>query len=204
MKEKNYEWAKYYQKTANKKPSRMLVSLVEQDLICNRCALDLGAGALSETDYLINKGFSVVAIDASLEFGLMKKEFLKKKLADVPLKMVNQTFAQYNFPKRKFGIVNARYSLPFCPPTSFDSVFKKIEKSIVNGGHFVGQLFGENDEWNKNGSNMTFHTKETAIQLFKNFHIKEFSVEEGKRPTLEGAPKFWHVFHIIAQKNKTI
>jgi hypothetical protein len=44
-------------------------------------------------------------------------------------------------------LVYAGYSLPFCPPEHFESVWARIVQAIRPGGYFVGHLFGERDGW---------------------------------------------------------
>ncbi len=187
---------RYYYLTKNAPASPLLKRAL---LILERkrgTIIDLGCGAGRDTKYLLNKGFIVTAVDQNSE--------AKKILIGLPnqdrLTCVISTFDKFNF--GKYDVVSAQWSLPFNPPGSFNKVFTKIKKSINPGGVFVGQLFGEEDEWKVPGTKMTFHTRREAKELLKGLKVLEFGEEKRLGSLADGTPKYWHVFHIIAQKPK--
>ena len=67
-------WKEYYQKTANRDPRPILTLAINKYLNANhknQKALDIGAGAGNETNYLIEQGYEVWALDptpASLDY----------------------------------------------------------------------------------------------------------------------------------------
>ena len=79
-------------------------------------------------------------------------------------------------------------------------LWNKINKSIVNKGYFVGNFFGDNDEWKSTKDEMTFLTKDQTIQLFEDFEIVEFKEVEKDDVTGLGKMKHWHIFNVIAKK----
>ena len=60
-------------------------------------------------------------------------------------------------------LVNASFSLPFCPPPAFPSAWRRIESSLVCGGWFCGQLFGERDGWATSGGSPPDHKGEITF-----------------------------------------
>ncbi len=150
-------------------------------------ALDLGAGALNDTKYLLSLGFKrVTAVDmdpASAE-----------KASEISLggfTFVQSAYADFKFPKARYDVVNAQYALPFNPPGTFNEVLRKVIASLKPNGVFVGQFFGKRDSMNVKDSGKTFHTIDEAKKLLSDLHLKDFREEE------EGGR---HVFHFIAIK----
>lgn len=79
---------------------------------------------------------------------------------------------------------------------------KMQKKELKKDGYFVGNFFGNNDEWAKTKKDMTFLTKEEVLDLFEEFEIKNFKEIEKNGMTGMGKIKYWHTFNVIAQKNK--
>ena len=114
---------------------------------------------------------------------------------------VISSFDNYAFPENKFDLVSAQFSLPFNSPQDFNDVFNNIIKSLKAGGIFVGQLFGERDQWNNPETGMTFHTREQVEELLKGLEVLELKEEEKDEKPVVGDIKHWHIFHIIARKS---
>jgi len=163
-----------------------------------RRAIDIGAGALNETRFLLTAGFKeVVALDREpldnrAARGLPRDRFT----------YIRGAFESYDFPDRAFDFVNAQYSLPFIRPAHFNRVFAAIRRSVAPGGIFAGQLFGDRDEWIGDPTT-TFRTRIAALSLFDSMEVIEFDEEEVDDETADGVPKHWHVFHIIARQPKS-
>ena len=79
-------------------------------------------------------------------------------------------------------------------------MWKTIEENIVQGGYFVGNLFGINDSWSKSKINMTFFTKNQVMDLFKKFEIIKFDEIEKDALTGLGKMKHWHIFNVMAKR----
>lgn len=181
-------WDRYNEATKNNPPSKLL----QESVGMGGYALDLGAGALNDTRYLLERGYDVDAVDSNpsiLELG---------RGLNTNAHIFISTFDTFHFPVEKYDLVNAQYALPFNSPKTFDAMFARLVKSLKSGGIFVGQFFGTEDSWSDD-EKMTFHTKEQVKTLFKRFsisHIEEIK-KEGK--TALGREKFWHVFNVIAE-----
>ena len=70
----------------------------------------------------------------------------------------------------------------------------------MKDGHFVGNFFGNNDEWKNTKEEMTFLAKGQVIEVFKDFDIIEFKEIEKDVITGLGKMKHWHIFNVIAKK----
>jgi tellurite methyltransferase len=188
----NNGWKEYFENTKNKPPRALLVKALEY--IGNRdSAIDLGSGALNDSMFLLKEGFKkVVALD---------KELVGKEVADsLPsdqFEYVISSLESFKF-STTFDLINAQYSLPFINPEQFESVFQKIKLALKEGGIFVGQFFGDRDEW-ASDNEMTFHTKEQATNLLSDFEILLLEEKENDRPTAAGVMKHWHVFDFIVR-----
>jgi tellurite methyltransferase len=188
-------WKGYFAKTKERGPRPLLMMAVPY--VARRArALDLGSGVLNDTRYLLQEGFEhVTAVD---------KEALARDVArTLPRRRFifsRSSFEDYEFPGNTFELVNAQYSLPFIQATNFKSIFTKIKRSLVDGGVFTGQLFGERDEWNVQPRILTFLPRREVECLLGDMEILELAEEEGDYPTVTSKQlKHWHLFHIIAR-----
>lgn len=190
--ESKSNWEKYYSHTKDRPPRRALVESMK--FVANKDrALDLGAGALQDSEYLLEQGFKeVVAVDS-------EPSVQNKSNYNEHLQIVISSFEDFNFPTDSFDLVNAQYSLPFTNPQHFERVLAAVKNSLKKEGVFVGQLFGNRDGWNQNGS-MTFLTKEEATNLIENMEVIKFSEEEKDGKTAAGEDKHWHIFNLILRK----
>lgn len=190
---KNIE--KYYNNTKNAKPNYTVKKFIELNVKPGN-AIELGCGAGRDTVYLIKNNWYVLAID---------RENVKSRIAE---KLSIEELKQFKFLKQEFecieleknNLVVANFSLPFCNKNNFKELWNKINKSIVNKGYFVGNFFGDNDEWKSTKDEMTFLTKDQTIQLFEDFEIVEFKEVEKDDVTGLGKMKHWHIFNVIAKK----
>lgn len=188
-------WKSYVSQTKNAKPRPLLIEAVQIVREKNQ-ALDLGAGALNEVRYLLDVGFQhITAVDSK-----PVAQEIYEKLPKDKISYEITTFDNFKFEKNKYDLINAQYSLPFNPRETFAEVWGKIINSLKSEGIFVGQLFGDRDEWNKEGSKLTFHTKEEAERLISGLKIVKFEEEDKEGKTAAGPVKHWHVFHFIAKK----
>jgi tellurite methyltransferase len=191
MKSKN-NWEQYYKNTEERPPRRSLVEAI-QSVSDRNFALDLGAGALQDSKYLIDNGFNqVTAVDS-------EETVAEQDVKNYNIEVVIKPFEFFIFPQDKFDLVNAQYSLPFISPDKFYDVFRSIINSLKQNGVFVGQFFGDRDDWNKN-TKMTFLTKEGVNELFKDVEIIKLEEKENDGKTAAGQDKHWHIFDFVVKK----
>lgn len=193
--EEDFEgWGAYAAATAGR-PPRPLLRRALRHVAARRTALDLGAGALSDSEFLLGEGFEMVtALDA--------EPVAQTKAASFPaerFQYVISRFEAFDYPVGRYDLVNAQYALPFIPRAHFGSIFGRILNSLRQGGILTGQLFGDRDEW-ASSPDIAFHSLGEARSLLAGMEILEFEEEDEDGQIASGRPKHWHAFHIIARR----
>jgi len=193
------EWKDYYEVYKDAPHSKSLERAVT--LYCEQKgdALDIGAGNLRDTKYLLQEGFTVTAVDTSEE----SQEY-GKALNNPSLTMVKDKIGNWGFPPNHYSVINAQGTLFHFYRDIFDSLIKRIKSSLAPGGVFCGDFLGPNDDWKE----CVLLTKEEIISLFDGFDIKMIrEVENDSSLPIDikngiDKPKHWHSFHVIAKKNE--
>ena len=160
---------KYYESTADANPNYIVKKFIELKIEPGN-AVELGCGAGRDTIYLIKKGWNVLAIDREDIEPRIKTKLSKEESKQ--FKFLRQKFEKIELEKNNLVIAN--FSLPFCNKNNFKELWNKINDSILKDGYFVGNFFGNNDEWKSIKEEMSFLTEEQVIELFENFKIIEF------------------------------
>jgi SAM-dependent methyltransferase len=194
-------WDLYFQKNKGRSVRPLYAKAVEiasKPQTEKSVAIDFGCGAGIESEDLLNRGWSVVAIDgepSSIETTLD----LVKTNANKKIKTICQRFEDLIFlPQSEF--IYAYHSLPFCSAVHFDRIWSLIDASLLPEGIFAGSFFGLNDAWVKTG-----HTVGISPEKLKSFligfdvlHFEE--VDQMGNTALSGV-KHWHYIDVIAKKN---
>ena len=186
------EWVRYYDATGDVPRETLLAAM--EGFATPGVAVDLGCGAGRDTLELLRRGWRVIAIDS-------EEEAIRRLRANTgDDELLETQVARYEDAAfSSCDLVNASWSLPFCPPDAFDAVWGRIVGAIRSGGRFCGHLFGERDEWSDQ-SDMTFHSRGEAERLFAAFELEQFDELDEDGETALGTPKHWHVFNIVARK----
>ena len=161
-------------------------------------AVDLGCGDGTETLAMLARGWTVVAIDAAPE------AIARLRASVVPEDAVRLTthiapFQELDLPRADF--VYAGLSLPFCAPSDFVEVWRRVAAALHPDGLFAGHFFGPHDSW-ATIPDMTFQTREELDVLFEGFDVHRL-VEEDEDGVAVSGPKHWHVFHVVASSRET-
>ena len=186
---------KYYDNTTDAMPNYTVKKYIKLNVEPGN-AVELGCGAGRDTVCLIKNNWNVLAID---------REDVEERIAK---RLNDEEREKFRFQKQDFesleleknNLIVANYCLPFCNKNNFKELWNKINNSILKDGYFVGNFFGNNDEWKSTKEEMTFLTKEQVIELFKDFEIIEFKEVEKDGTTGLGKMKHWHIFNVIAKK----
>ena len=188
----NEDWTEYHQLTKDKAPSPLLKEALS--FVRNKnTALDLGAGALVDSKFMLSTGFKkVVAVDfVSFEPSINDPRFI----------FIKSSFSGYDFPVKEFDLINANFALPFSDPENFNPVWTKMINSLVVGGIFSGQLFGINDGWSTDTS-MSFHTIDEVNKLLVDMEVIKLEEVEKDGSIATGGTKHWHIFPLILKRVK--
>lgn len=183
----------YYQATLTK-PLHELYGLAEPHLPKSGVVVDLGCGVGNATLFFLRKGFRVHAVDISPR----AIEILQERAGGDPNLVAEVSdMADYAFPA--CDIVSAGFSLFFLDPDGLAKTWPRIVEALNPGGLFIGQFLGRNDEWRLNGHAMVDGPMlDAMLRDFERLHFEEVE-REGE--TSKGAPKHWHVFHVVARKH---
>ena len=199
MRAKKGDWDKCYSFTRSSPPSETLLKALQLfesgGLSPGNLAVDLGCGAGRDTIELLRRQWQVLAIDANPEAIRIVRE--RVRAAGVGrIRTAVTRLESAEIPS--CALVNAAYSLPFCPQAAFPKVWKRITEALREGGRFAGQLLGVHDEW-ANDRQMNFHAKNEVLFFLKQLDVEYFKEVDKAGRTSSGTPKHWHVFHLVAR-----
>lgn len=190
----------YYEQVAGEKHSRSLENAIKH---CKEKgnALDMGAGNLRDTRFLLREGFAVTAVDPSL----WSLEHAKAISSDLFI-FINDRIGGYDFPENHFSLVNAQSILFHLSSERFKNTMVNVKKTLKVGGVFVGDFLGVTDSWNIPESTKTFVTEEDIRKIFDGFDIKMLKETEEDshfaKSVIDGSyrTKHWHWIKVIAIK----
>lgn len=189
-------WSEYFELSKNQQPGILLQTAISL-APTREYALDLGAGSLKDTKFLLSMGFQqVTAIDHD--------PAIKNYISQIPRSLLKIKIKKFEaiqrLPKQKFDLINASYSLPFTKPPHLNKLIKQIILALQPKGIFCGQFFGPKDSWNKIENQMSFLDRSTLNNLLAPLKIIHFEESQKDAKTIDGELKHWHLFDIIAQK----
>jgi tellurite methyltransferase len=192
------DWKNYYDSTAGRPPRPTLLAALAQfgATGTGRTAVDLGCGDGRDTAELLRRGWSVLAIDAE---PTAIDRLLTRPDLSAGAALTTTVGRLENAVWPMVDLVNASFSLPFCPADRFDALWARILVSLKPGGRFAGQLFGERDEW-RGDPGMTHLDRPAIERLLSELGVEMLDEEETDTVTPRGKPKHWHIFHIVARK----
>ena len=187
-------WSDYYDEFEDREPREMLFEVLGTFGEGRHAAIDLGCGTGVDTRAMLERGWSVFAIDAQQE----AIDRLRQRIADdlgVHLETAVARMQDVELPR--VDLVWAYFSAIFCPPEAFPDLWAKVTGAIVPGGRFAGQLLGDRDAWAPNADISAFDRDE-ALGLLGAFELERFDEveEEGH---VSGELKHWHYFHVVAR-----
>jgi SAM-dependent methyltransferase len=189
------EWTEYYDENEDRAPREMLLDVLDGFGGEAHEVVDLGCGSGIDTLAMLERGWSVFAIDAEEEAIRRVRERVPSKLAP-RLRTLVSRMEEVELPPA--DLVWASFSLFFCHPDRFDEVWRRVRGSIRPGGRFGGELLGDRDTWAPEDDVSAF-TIDEARALFEGFELERFEEEEEDGEACSG-PKHWHVFHAVARR----
>ena len=189
------DWAGYYAWSSGRDPRPMLLSACHRlGAGDGRLAVDLGCGEGTDALALLDRGWSVLAIDIEPGGLALLRARIPAARAGC-IRIVCASFADAALPPAY--LIHAGFSLPFCPPRRFLAVWAQIRRALVPGAIFAGQLFGTRDSW-ADDPGMTFHNRAQVISLLDGLEILELHESERDGEAYSG-PKHWHTYDILAR-----
>lgn len=190
----NSYWPEYFEKTKTY-PASKLLEMAFPLCLERQEALDLGAGALRDSKFLLSAGFKkVTATDSD--------PAIKKYADQIPVKALSfiiKPFEKLQLPANRYDLINAQFALPFTCPPHLPELIEQIKAALKPGGIFCANFFGPKDDWAKQPA-MTFTSKTKVRQMLKGLKILLLNEKRYPAKTADGLPKNWHIIEIIAQQ----
>ena len=189
------DWKAYYNAVAHRPPRKTVLTALaafkEPGI-----AIDLGCGDGRDTVEILRQNWAVLAIDKEPEAiaRLLARTYLNTQQLTTQI----VSFEELQLPKQ-VNLINASFSLPFCPPEAFPNLWNQIFNSLVAGGRFCGHLFGDKDSWSDSELISCFTSLQVET-LLKPYALELLEEEEHLGKTPLGEDRYWHIFHIVARK----
>jgi len=192
--------AEFFKVTSQRPPSAMITGALAM-LKEPTQVLELGCGAGVDTVAILKAGHRVHAVDLNDTAIALTRERAAEAGVSEPLQLKHTPFEALTLEAQTYGLIFARFALPFCPPSAFPALWKQLTDALAPGGLMVFQLFGDRDEWaaSRAVGNTTHHSAEEVRSLLRPLNTISLSEEEGVKPMACGGDKYWHVFHVSAQ-----
>ena len=136
------EAERYYDNTESLEPNYVIGEFLKLGVVPGK-ALELGCGAGRDTVCLIKNGWYVLAIDKEDVGGRIRGRLDEDE--SKRFRFSRQWFEDAKL--EECDLIVANFSLLFCDKSRFVDLWRKVEESICCGGYFVGNFFGDRDEW---------------------------------------------------------
>lgn len=186
-------WPLYFEKTRNGAPRENLVravELFEKESFRGLC-MDIGSGAGNDINYLLEKGWNVIALDPEEK----SQHIIQERFSNCS----NLQFTRVNFKEISWEMVdlmNCSYVLPFCEKEYFDTLMHKIVANIKPGGRFSGNFFGPLHSWN----HLYLVSREKALNYFYHFDIEYINEVKEHKISALGDEVYFHNLDVVGRK----
>lgn len=191
------DWSSYYAAQVGR-PVRDLVVRGAGSVEEPGYAVDLGCGDGTETHWLLERGWSVTAVDVTPEALDLVRDKADEHRERLEVVLVD--LAEYAVPPADLVLASA--SLPFVPPHAFGALWERLTGAVRPGGVLAVNLFGDRDSWAQPGSDapgMTFHTRAEVERLVGDLVVLDLTEHEYDGPSGAG-PKHWHRYDLIGRR----
>jgi trans-aconitate methyltransferase len=189
-------WAGYYRWNAGRAVRPLLARALTTygEVSAGATALDLGCGAGVETRALLDAGFEVTAVDASVESLAIVDTYPE---AGTRLTTVQAPMQDLALPTA--DLLYSGFALPFCPPDAFPALWEGLLASLRPGGLLACDLFGDRDEWAADSPTMTFLTAARVRELLGPLDVLALDEVDEDGQAYAG-PKHWHRYEVLARR----
>lgn len=192
-------WQRYYEAIEGRPPRPTLLRALaafEREGEAPGLAVDLGAGTGRDSLELLHRGWRVLAVDGEAE----ALETLTRRASAAPLETRCLRFEALDaLPACR--LVNASFSLPFCPPAAFPRLWDAIRDALEPGGRFAGQLLGPEDDWAADPAVTSVSAGELE-SLLGGYDVELREEERRDGQSAKGRPKRWHLHHLVLRRRR--
>lgn len=198
-----HTWTDFARKTTRTQPSPLLrhaLNLLSKHPHPRvKTGLDLGCGAGNEVIALLERGWSVTALD--IDCGVLER--LRERASEYTGQLTPVQGEFHQMPRRKYGLIYASRSLPFATPENWRNTWRIIGNSVAVNGLIAAVLFGPADELLPAGKRVLVSADE-ARNLLPGFEIVSLDEHQGEgRCVRDGSTFSSHELMLIARKART-
>ena len=181
----NNSWEEY--QSIRKPPNTFLLNFLKNVPKAQFSSIiDLGCGAMQDTEYLLKQGYPVAAIDANLN-EKRRDEVLNNLTPEQKgnAHFERQFLENLNLPKTDF--LFSFSTLPFCSKEGFASSIINIAQSINPNGYFLGTFFAPGNMLAGDGKYAREFDKTQIETLFNYLGFKSSVTEYNSEHTANGS-----------------
>jgi SAM-dependent methyltransferase len=176
-------------------PNQLLVDALDLLDVREGRALDIGAGPLNDTRFLLQAGLAVDAVDTD-PLILSAASTLK----DRRLNAIVDDICNVRIARDAYSLIVAIHVLPFLRRADLPLIMSSIINGLRNNGVLCCTFFGVNDGWAQRRPHITFLSRSEIDSLFPQLRPIEFSELEYDGADANDSPKRWHIFRCILRK----
>lgn len=184
------DWERYFAAMRGM-PLHPLYGVLERHLPEHGHAIELGCGTGQGVEFLLNRGWTVTAIDNDPRAIAETRDRV-----DTRANLIEADVSRVPLPQAEAVIAGFLFFLLDKP--SFEQLWSAIEQSLKPGGWLQAQFLGPNDTWSAAGA--LWHSDDEVATLLSAFDVVHHEVIERDGKTAWGEQKHWHIHHIVAQK----
>jgi trans-aconitate methyltransferase len=180
---------------AGRKPNPLVADAVNLLDDKHGRALDIGAGPLNNTRFLLDAGFSVDAIDTDPFFLSLASALNNRRLNAVLADIRNAWIAP-----DAYSLIVAIHILPFLPRADLPWIMSSIVDGLAKNGILCCTFFGVRDSWAQRGRRMIFLSRSEISPFLTGLKQIEFSELVYDGADAQNRPKHWNIFRCILRK----
>lgn len=191
-------WEIYFEKNKERSLRPLYSKAISLFNSKSQVAMDLGCGVGTEVADLLQRGFTVHALDQeSRAIELVKAK--ASNFADRLHTYVTPFELMRDWPSVDF--LYSFHALPFCNRSYFDEVVNRSIRSVSPDGLYVASFFGLEDEWVVADKVVGISDVEVRSRLH-GFDVLHFVEDKKVGKTVMNGEKMWHVVEVIAKRLK--
>ena len=177
-------------------PSTIIVEAVSHLGVSNGIALDVGAGSLSSSKYLLSAGFMVDAVDPD--------PYTAERAArlDNPrLRLYPTDVRGMNIAPNSYSLAVAIHVLHLLPRHDLGVVLRAVVDSLTEHGILCVTFLGTRDAWARTPRLATVLRRDELTALIGGLVVIRLDELEYDDVDVVGRPKRWHTYRCILRKS---
>lgn len=158
-------------------------------------AIDIGAGSLNSTRYLLSAGFTVHAIDTDPYTAELADE-----LDDPRLTMHCADVLDVPVPERRFDLIVAIHVLHLLSRRDIDTIVPRLVGALADGGVLCATFVGVRDTWAATPWRATALRRDDVVGLISDLSVIRLDELEYDGVNVLGQSKHWHTLRCLLRK----